>query len=72
MKIKAYDKYHKKWIQIQSVDDEIWDFSSSDNKGVVKNIPLLFSILEGDKDSCDPSRWSDFEQFEIVTDEKNV
>jgi hypothetical protein len=66
MKIKAYDKYQKGWIYIEPTDDEIWDDVSFSNRGVVKRTTLLFSAIEGDKDNCDPKRWSDLEQFEVV------
>jgi len=27
---------------------------------------IRFTAVEGDKDSCDPKRWSDLTKFEIV------
>lgn len=67
MKLKAYDKYHKHWIYIETIGDEIYELVSSSNRGVQIKVNLLFSAVEGDKDSCDPKRWSDFEQVEIVS-----
>ena len=65
MKIKAYDKYHKQWIYIEPLGDEIWNEISSSNRGIIKKVPLQFSAVDGDKDNCDPKRWRDLEQFSI-------
>lgn len=66
MIVKAYDKYHKQWLLIESTQDEMWDWSSSSNEGVEIRLHLRFSALDGGKDNCDPKRWSDLEQFEII------
>ena len=68
MKIKAYDKYHKQWIYIETLDDEMWNEKSSSNRGVTMGVHLLFSAIDGDKDSCDPKRWSDLEHFSFEGD----
>ena len=67
MKIKAYDKYHKQWIHIiLNQDDEMWDWQSSGPDGVTHKQIILFQAIEGDKNNCDPKRWSDLDQFEII------
>lgn len=67
MKIKAYDKYHKQWLYIIiGEDDEMWDWVSSGPSGVVIRQYITFQSINGDNDSCDPKRWSDLEQFEII------
>lgn len=66
MKLKAYDKYNKQWLYIESAEDEMWDWSSSSNHGVEIHMHMRFSAVEGDKDNCDPRRWSDLDKFEIV------
>jgi hypothetical protein len=67
IKLKAYDKYHEQWVHIIiGEDDKIWDHVSSGNHGVTVRDYLTFQSLELDKEACNPERWSDFENFEIV------
>ena len=67
MKIKSWDKYHKQWIYIIfGEEDEMWDWKSSGPNGVVINQNITFQSVQGDKDSCDPKRWSDLDKFEII------
>jgi hypothetical protein len=66
MKIKAYDRYHKEWIIISFPDDELFDWISSSPKGIQHKVMVNFEAIEGDRDSCDPKRWSDLEQFSII------
>ena len=68
MKIKCYDKYHKQelFIILGEDDDEMWNWRSSGPQGVVIKQNITFQAVEGDKDSCDPKRWSDLINFEII------
>jgi len=68
MKIKCYDKYHKQelFIILGEDDDEMWNWRSSGPQGVVIKQNITFQVVEGDKDSCDPKRWSDLINFEII------
>ena len=65
MKIKAYDKYQKQWIYIEPMDDEMWDWKSSGPQGVSIQMRLMFSAVDGEKDNCNPKRWSDLKDFSI-------
>jgi len=69
MKIKCYDKYHKQELFIilgEDYDDEMWYWRSSGPQGVVIKQNITFQAVEGDKDNCDPKRWSDLINFEII------
>ena len=66
MKLKAYDNYRKQYITIEISNDELWDWKSSGPSGVTIGVNLSFKAIEGDADNCDPKRWSDLEQFEII------
>jgi hypothetical protein len=67
MKIKAYDKYHEQWLYIIFDDeDEMWDWQSSGPSGVRIRQHILFQAVDGDKNNCEPKRWSDLEQFKII------
>jgi len=68
MKIKAYDKYNNQWIYIiLGEDDEMTHTGEFTNtEGVFHRQIIFFQAIKGDNDSCDPKRWSDLEQFEIV------
>jgi hypothetical protein len=67
MKLKAYDKYHKQWVYIiLGDDDEIRGWKSSNASGVFFQETILFQAVDGDKDSCNPKRWSDLEQYSII------
>lgn len=68
MKIKAYDKYNKQWIYIiLGNEDEMHHTEEySSNEGVFHKQIIQFQSVEGDNDNCNPKRWSDLEQFEII------
>jgi len=69
MKLKAYDKYQKRWIYIEPTNDELCgDMQYYNNTGVYEKVSLHFSAVEGDKDSSELKRWSDLEQIEVVED----
>jgi len=68
MKLKAYDTYNKQWLHITLGDEDEMHYTEerSNNGGVVHKQMIRFMAVEGDKDSCDPKRWSDLTKFEIV------
>ena len=68
MKLKAYDNYNKQWLYIILGDEDEMHYTEewSNNEGVTHKQLIRFTAVEGDKDSCDPKRWSDLIKFEIV------
>ena len=68
MKLKAYDTYNKQWLYITLGDEDEMHYTEewSNNVGVTHKQLIRFTAVEGDKDSCDPKRWSDLTKFEIV------
>ena len=68
MKLKAYDTYNKQWLHIFLGDEDEMHYTEkwSNNEGVTHKQLIRFTAVEGDKDSCDPKRWSDLTKFEIV------
>ena len=68
MKLKAYDTYNKQWLHITLGDEDEMHYTEkwSNNEGVTHKQLIRFTAVEGDKDSCDPKRWSDLTKFEIV------
>ena len=68
MKLKAYDTYNKQWLYITLGDEDEMHYTEkwSNNEGVTHKQLIRFTAVEGDKDSCDPKRWSDLTKFEIV------
>ena len=68
MKIKAYDKYNEQWIILSFPDDNLKDcFSYTNSNGAwYSGIHMKVEAINGDKDSCEPERWSDLENFKII------
>ena len=71
IKIRAYDKYNKQWIYIILGDegyDEMgnWTEEFTSHNGVFHKQIIQFQAIEGDKNNCNPKRWSDFDLIEII------
>jgi len=71
MKIKCHDKYNDQDLIIIIGDGEYTDYeinrpSYSSSDGLGYKIVIVFQNQVGDKDNCNPKRWSDLEGFEII------
>ena len=70
MKLKAYDNHNKQWLYIilgDEGEDEMHHTEEwSGPAGVVHKQLIRFAAVEGDKNACDPKRWSDLTKFEIL------